>query len=90
MKEIYPDPRDVGLEEFNDIVVGSREDDIREFNNLPNRFVSGRKVERIPSSSTDVLASDKVGDINYTSDSFYVLLDDGGNLVWRVGSLSAF
>jgi hypothetical protein len=90
MKEIYPDPRDVGIEEFNDIVVGSREDDIREFNNLNSRFVAGRKVSKVPANSADVVASDKDGDIIYTPTAIYVLLNDSGSLVWRTAPLLPF
>lgn len=90
MKEIYPDPKDVGLNGFADIVVGAREDDIREFDNLNNRFVGGRKVSKIPSNSADVVAADQEGDINYDAAFLYILLDDAGTLVWRRVALAAF
>lgn len=55
-----------------------RTEDISDFDNLPNRFMAGRKVGKIPTSSTDVAATDRVGDFNYSAANgyFYLLADD--------------
>ena len=60
-----------------------RLDDITDRNNFPNIFVSGRKVNKIPASSTDVATTDCTGDVNYDSNYFYYLVNVGGTNVWR-------
>lgn len=59
-----------------------REDDINSFNNLVNVFMSGRKVGKIPTSSTDIAATDRIGDFNYTATYFYIVVDNSG-AAWR-------
>lgn len=61
-----------------------RANDIQDFNNLQNIFMSGRKVGKIPASSVDVAADDHIGDFNITKDFRYDCVSDGaGGAVWR-------
>lgn len=59
-------------------------EDIPDFTNLPNRFVSGRTTYREPSTPTDVLATDNLGDvvINTAGTYEYKLVDVGGTVKW--------
>ncbi len=59
-----------------------RQSDIKDFDNLQSRFMSGRKVGKVPSGSSDVDATDRLGDFNYDADYLYILVDDSG-AVWR-------
>jgi len=60
-------------------------EDISDFENLPQRFVSGRGLftTRVaPSSNSDVLAGDTEGDIVNDATFEYKLLDISGTLKW--------
>jgi len=58
-------------------------EDIPDFTNLNQVFVSGRSTTRIPSSPTDVLSGDNVGDVANDGSFVYTLLDiGGGTLRW--------
>ena len=63
-------------------IIQERNSDIRDKTNLPNIFISGRKVGKIPTSSTDIVDTDKVGDINYDANYLYICVNDSG-AVWR-------
>lgn len=81
----------ITLEESVNRMVELRADDIKQFEDLPERFVGGRKGTRIPSSSSDVLDTDLEGDINYDTTHLYILLDaGGGSLAWRRVAISTF
>lgn len=67
-----------------------RKDDITQIQDLPNVFIGGRLVGRVPSSSADIVAGDKVGDINFTPSFMYVLVDNAGAGVWRRVALSSW
>ena len=54
------------LEALQEIVRLRQDEDISDFNNINNRFVSGRglfQTRAAPSSNSDVLATDNEGDI---------------------------
>lgn len=71
-----------------------RKDDIAAIQNLPNVAVSGRTVGKIPTTSADVSADDKIGDINFATDGgneyMYILMDIGGAGEWRRVQLNSF
>ena len=83
----YPSVNRKDLENVIDAVqfiVRQRELDIRDWNNLQNIFVNGRKVARIaPTGSADVLPTDKVGDIIFDEDYVYYLYHNAGTAEWR-------
>lgn len=66
------------------------QEDIGDFDNLVNRFIRGRKVAKVPSSSTDVDATDQEGDFNYDDSFMYLAVLNSGNLVWRRVALATF
>ena len=78
------------IEEILRIIVRERTIDVRDFNNLQNRFMSGRKVGKVPSGSLDVDTSDRVGDFNYTNQYFYLLVDNSGTAEWRRIALASW
>lgn len=63
--------------------------DVQDWNNLPNRFVGGRKVAKVPSSSADITGS-RAGDFNVTDAYAYFCLDNAGTLVWRRVAVAAW
>lgn len=62
------------------------QEDISDFNNLPQRFVRGRGLfesRLAPTSPTDVLATDQEGDIVNDNTYEYKLLNiSGSGLLW--------
>jgi hypothetical protein len=68
----------------------TRETDIVKLNEFQNNLIRGRLITRTPSGSADVVATDAVGDINFTATYMYVLVDNGGTHVWRRVALSSF
>lgn len=97
MKTLYEfiesaDPQD--LANFCREVARLRVDDVNDFTNLPNVFMRGRKVGKIPATSADITDGDRVGDFNYAtsggSEYLFVCMDVGGNAVWRRVVLGSF
>ncbi len=59
------------------------QEDIPDFINLNQRFVAGRNSTRVPSSATNVLSTDNLGDIVNDATFEYKLIDiGGGTLRW--------
>ena len=71
-------------------ICNARKDDISQIANIGNIFISGRKVGRIPTSSSDVIDGDKVGDFNVTDSFAYYLIDNGGTGEWRRVAVGSF
>lgn len=76
-------------------VVGQRPTDLLDFNNLPERFITGRRrINRLtPTSSTDVSKDlgDQPGDVIIESAFVYFLVDIGGNVFnWKRIALNSF
>lgn len=80
VSSLYPETRteqDV-VKNLQEIARLREQEDIGDFDNLPNRFVRGRGLfqERAaPSSPTDVLATDQEGDIVNDASFEYKLLN---------------
>ncbi len=64
-------------------IASIRKSDITTISQITSSFISGRKVGKVPSSSADVVAADKVGDVNYDASYMYLLIDDSGTPAWR-------
>lgn len=80
-----------GIINFLKQIIRLRSDDVTEVNNFSSIFMSGRKVNKIPTSSSDVTAGqDKAGDFNYNVNYLFILVDNSGTLVWRRVALSSF
>lgn len=71
-------------------IVELRDEDVSYFSNLNQFYVSGRLVQRVPTSSSNVLAGDNVGDISFTSTYLYVLQNVLGTPAWLRAALSTF
>ena len=89
----YPSLRDKtldGAHEMLQYISRERDNDITEFNNLTNIFMRGRKVGKIPTSSTDIVPSDRVGDFSYDPDYLYIVINDSGTAEWRRATLGTW
>lgn len=69
-----------------------RQDDINDYANLPNRFMSGRLVGKVPSASTDAAVTDRPGDFSFATDASYMyfFVESTATPVWRRVTLGAF
>jgi hypothetical protein len=76
------------LTDFLKFIVRERKNDREEYINLPQVFVSGRKVGKIPTSAVDVAATDRAGDTNYDDQYLYILtIDSMGDPAWGRAAL---
>lgn len=59
-------------------------EDLPDYTNQKNIYISGRSTTRVPTGHADVLATDRQGDVCYAVDASYVyyLVDKNGTLVW--------
>lgn len=64
--------------------------DIQDFKNLNGKFIMGRLTARVPSSSTDVITGDFVGDYCPTATFLYILINNSGTPAWRRITASSF
>lgn len=71
-------------------IMKQRKNDVNDFINLNNVFISGRKVGKIPTGSADVDPSDIVGDFNYDISYIYILVNNAGTATWRRASVSSW
>lgn len=71
-------------------IVGMREDDVSDWDNLPKIYV--RKSNRIlaPTSSTDIIDSDRYGDTIFLNGFLYIIINNSGTLKWQRVALSDF
>jgi len=91
-------PYDANLERNNSesyfevlqVILRERRADVKDFNNLKNVFISGRKVGKIPTASNDVTDGDRVGDFNYSASYLYLCVNDAGSAKWRRVALSTW
>jgi hypothetical protein len=77
--ETFPD-----IVRVMEVIVRERPTDIKDFDNLNNRFMSGRIVGKIPTGAADISPSDRVGDTNfdYATGYMYRVVDNSGTAVW--------
>lgn len=71
-------------------IVKERINDVKDFDNLKNIFMRGRKVNKVPTSSTDIEVKDNLGDFNYDASYLYILVDNGGSNEWRRAPLQTW
>ena len=84
---LYPETRDEDdvVNTLQEIARLRETEDIGDFQNLNNRFVLGRglfETRAAPSTPSDVLATDELGDIVNDSSFEYKLLNISGTLLW--------
>ncbi len=63
-------------------MVRLREQDVDDFTNLSQVFLGGRTGVRVPSSPSDVLATDNVGDVVNDDTYEYKLVQITGGALW--------
>jgi hypothetical protein len=65
--------------------------DINDRQNLPNLFIGGRKVQKVPTSSADISSPTSVaGDFNVTKDFAFFCVNDAGTIKWVRVAVGAF
>lgn len=82
------DPNDV--KNLLRYLLKERNNDINDFNNLKNTFISGRKVGKVPTGAADISSTDKVGDFNYDKDYIYIVINNAGTAQWRRTALASW
>lgn len=86
----YPKPDVTTPEDMLRFIARERDNDVQDFNNLPQLLVSGRKVGKVPTDSADVDPTDRLNDINWDESYIYVLIDNAGTPEWRRASLASW
>lgn len=66
-----------------------RPQDASAIGNLPQQFVLGRKVNKVPASSTDI-ADSQPGDFNVTPTFGYYCINNAGTAEWVQWAVSSF
>lgn len=88
----YPAIKPDTIQDMQDIlraILKERVNDVVEAQNYKNIFISGRKVGKIPAGSTDVSATDNIGDFNYDANYLYLCVDNSG-ATWRRVALATW
>lgn len=67
-----------------------RDQDITDRNTFDSRYVLGRKVGKVPTSSIDIAATDRIGDFNVTDSFAYYCIDNSGTAEWRRVGVSSW
>ena len=75
---------------LSSIIQYRNSEDVVAFNNLNKIFIGGRLTSRTPSSDTDVLSTDHVGDFCPTATYLYILVSNGGSPQWRRITMGTF
>lgn len=79
---LTPDNQEDAIELLR-VISRERPNDIKDFDNLTNTFMSGRKSGKVPTGSADISVTDRVGDFNYTPSFFYIVVNNAGTAQWR-------
>ena len=87
----YPNPSHAGVERTVDEMVNLRSEDMRNHRQLLQSKLDGRErtgIRVVPSSATDVIVGDNVGDKLQDGTYCYQLINDSGTLKWDRRSLN--
>ena len=87
-KILSDDPQD--LYESLAFISRARINDITDWNNLPQTYMAGRKVGKVPTGSADIDPTDRLGDFNYTDSYLYICVDNAGAATWRRVALASW
>lgn len=89
MKSLYPlVPARASTDQLSDAIRTisrlRQEEDLPDFTNLNQQFISGRSTTRVPTSAINVIDTDVKGDVVYALNGSYayVLTDVSGVLKW--------
>lgn len=83
-------PGDSQLIEKLNTISGHRREDISQFNLMNEKITGMRKVNRIPATSGDVLATDRLGDFSFAPAGIYYLADNAGTPTWYLAAGATF
>ena len=82
------------MQEIVRYIQKERKNDVNDFDALKDNYISGRKVDKIPTGASNVTATDTVGDFNIADDGgttyLYALVDISGTAEWRRVALSTW
>lgn len=78
---IEPDSLDSALTLMR-YITKERTNDVKDFDNIKNLFMSGRKVGKIPTGAA-AASDDRLGDFNYDSNYWYIVVNNSGTAEWR-------
>lgn len=81
------DPK--SFKEWIDFVTRERVTDSNFSNSLPNTYIAGRRVTKIPANSSDITGSFP-GDFNITSTFSYSCINSAGTVQWVRSAVSTF
>jgi len=87
---LFSDKRPASIIELLTFIVKERRNDVNDFFNLKNIFISGRKVAKIPTGASDIAITDRVGDFNYDISFIYIVVDNSGAAEWRRATLASW
>lgn len=83
-------PTDIkGIRAFLQQLSRVRKTDQTFWNSLDSQFVVGRKVTKLPSSSSDI-ADSAAGDFNVDSSFAYFCINNGGTVQWVRVAVASF
>lgn len=71
-------------------VVGMRQNDVKDFDNISKVYKKKSLRTVAPNSSSDVLPTDSEGDSFSADNFFYYLVNINGSLKWQRAALSDF
>ena len=71
-------------------IVKERKNDVKDFDNLTNTFISGRKSGKVPTGAADISDTDRVGDFSYDVNYIYIVVNNAGTAEWRRAALSSW
>lgn len=80
----YPtitDDKNPTMKSALDYISRVRQNDIQDWNSLPNTYIAGRKVAKVPTASTDITGSFP-GDFNVTASFAYFCVNNSGTVEW--------
>lgn len=85
MKTPYPqfEKQEDILPGLQKIVQLRKQEDLQDYANQVNVYVSGRTTRRVPSASNDVIKGDRIGDTTNDDTYLYLLVNTTGGPLWN-------
>lgn len=77
------------LKRVLDFITRERQRDVDDWNGLPQRFIGGRRVSKVPANSSDITGS-TVGDFNVTTSFAYFCVNNAGTPTWVRVAVGSF
>lgn len=91
MRELYTNIRhDAPIEDIQTWIMNAtrnRQFDLQDFD---KQTTENPRIYNAPSSSTDTIGNEKVGDMAADASFLYIIVDNSGTLEWRRVAISSF